>query len=76
MRGVARARGIVLLIVAHRNKGARHAALQQLHRGVELRLAGAEFDRGLVALHARAAAAGEHQPVDTWNVHFFFRVVR
>ena len=37
---------------------------------------GAEFAGRLVALHARAAAAGEHQSMNTRDVHFFFRVGR
>ena len=36
------------------------------HRGGELGLARPVFERRLVALHARAAPAGEHQSVERW----------
>jgi hypothetical protein len=49
---VARTCGVVLLVRAHRNESFRHAPLEQLHRRIELGLAGAKFEGGLVAPHA------------------------
>ena len=53
--------GVVLLVGPHRDEGLRRVAADEAHGARQLRLA-AELERGLVALHALAAPAGEHQP--------------
>ena len=60
------ARGVGKLVGPHGHEHPRNARPQQLHHGVELGLARAIFDGGLVALHARAASARQHQAVQRW----------
>jgi hypothetical protein len=64
---------IVGLLGAHRDERARHARREQLHRSFELGLAAVVGDGRLVALHARAAAAGEHQ-AEQWRRRVHLRL--